>query len=60
MKKRWSAFDHLFYLGLAYKLRMLMFRRTPPISIPFDLPAKIIATLWFNFQVQRTGNIYRI
>jgi hypothetical protein len=32
----------------------------PPVSILFDFPAKVNSTLCYNFQVQRTGNIYRI
>ncbi|MDP2237482.1 MAG: hypothetical protein Q8J88_13710 [Bacteroidales bacterium] len=38
-----------------------MFQCTEPlVSILIDYPPKIIATLWLNSEVQRTGNIYRI
>jgi len=47
------------YIGLADKLRMLIFRCAAPlVSILFVFPTKIIATLWLNFQVQRTGNLW--
>jgi hypothetical protein len=47
--------------GLADKLRMLKFRCAAPlVSILFGFPAQIIASLWVSFEVQRTGNIYRI
>jgi hypothetical protein len=35
-------------------------RAAPLASIIFYFSTKIIATLWLNFQVQSTGNIYRI
>ncbi|MDP2237054.1 MAG: hypothetical protein Q8J88_11525 [Bacteroidales bacterium] len=49
------------YVGLADKLRMLIFRCAAPlVSILFGFPAQIIARLWLSFEVQRTGNICRI
>jgi hypothetical protein len=46
------------YLGLADKLRMVIFRCAAPLNLTqLGFPIKIITTLWLNFQVQRTANI---
>ena len=43
------------------KLRMFIFRCAAPlVSILFDFPIKIVATLWLNFEVHHTGNLFRI
>jgi hypothetical protein len=55
-----NGYNHS-YLGLADKLRTVIFRCAAPLNLTqLDFSIKIIATLWLNFQVQRTGNLYRI
>jgi hypothetical protein len=46
------------YIGLADKLRMMIFRCAAPlILILFNFTIKIIATLGLNFQVQPQKNV---